>query len=92
MFDEKFEQLEMNQLCVSAGVPIQVAVRDIRTYGNYELYHTNDFSGWHGLEADVQDYVIHVTTKGTVKIFGQDVIAYTLRDKEGNVTGFEVRL
>lgn len=92
MHNEKFDQIEMNQLCVSGDVPIQIAVRDIGKFGMSELYSNNQFHGWEGLEADVYDYVIYATTKGFVRIFGQDVPVYALRNVEGGVIGFEVRL
>lgn len=92
MYNEKFDQYEMNQLSVSGDIPIQEAVRNVALHGKRELYANVGFHGWVGLEADVYDYVIHATSKGYVKIFGQEVPAYTIRDKEGNIIGFEVRL
>lgn len=92
MYNEKFDQYEMNQLCVSANVPIQVAMRNVTEYGKSELYSNNQYHGWEGLDADVYDYVIYATTKGFINIFGQEVPVYPLRNKEGEVLGFELRL
>lgn len=84
--------LDMDQLGVSTGVPIQTAIMDINKYGDLELYCTTSFHGWNDIQANVADYVKFIAQRGYVTIFGQKVSAYVRRDKAGEIIGFEVRL